>query len=358
MKILLENTDLFDDELVDKILVALGPELKDWDISMRCRLSFKFNEGLINYYEMKNFIIPNDRLPKYDRGKNLTGEDKIYAVLKCQLNIVEEQIESFGIKICYSEICGSPYINIDNISIEIHEEELKNPDGKKSPSGKVSNIMPSETSFIENANNAAISLNKTIDSYLIKAFGDKDMYLKYLLLSDKMKLYKVYTDFKNQYGDNWTSSKAYIDMLRDKFIDTVKVECRIIEKPEEVKKIRKPIKIPEKIIFEIPISKKTKSSTQNKIIGYIKILTDGTIVKAKCSGNFNNSDSISIELEELYFKASEKLTNSILKNEMTKLIDNIGAGCNKYGYVLNLDIFNNTFIYLDLKSIMRNARKI
>ena len=246
MKITLPGINLFEEKLCDKIKIAINEEIQNLDITLKYSLTLEFDESLIYCSEsIQAFFIPDEKLPQYQRGKELYGDDKMYAILGYQLKVAEEAIESYGITINHASIQGSPFDKINCIKVRLQEQEEKDLEldkkRKNEKSLKCSVIMPSLTGFAKNVYNAFEKFEKERDNVLGRAFNSKELYKKYKVLVGKEGLYKIYLDFKSEYGDRWIDSKDHRDELLKKFHQTVKIKAGLINGENMISEVIKPL---------------------------------------------------------------------------------------------------------------------
>jgi len=101
--------------LNEKIQLAVNEEMKKLDKTTKYSFWLEFDESLIYCSgSIEAFFIPDEKLPQYQRGKELHGDDN--AILSYQLKVAEEVIESYGISINHASIQGSPFVEIDCIN--------------------------------------------------------------------------------------------------------------------------------------------------------------------------------------------------------------------------------------------------
>ena len=178
MKITLPGINLFEEKLCDKIKIAINEEVQNLDKTLKYSLTLEFDESLIYCSEsIQAFFIPDEKLPQYQRGKELYGDDKMYAILGYQLKVAEEAIESYGITINHASIQGSPFDEINCINVRLQEQEEKDlkldKKRKNEKSLKCNVIMPSLTGFAKNIYNAFEKFEKERDNVLERAFNSK-----------------------------------------------------------------------------------------------------------------------------------------------------------------------------------------
>lgn len=359
MKTILENTSIFDYDLAEKVREALKTEIHNFDAALQYTYSLRFAEDLIyDGPRMEAFILPEQELPPYKRGKIITGKDKIYDVLSYQLHITQKEVESLGVNLYASDICGIPSVVLDNIEIELDKGKEREKSDKKSKELKVSSIMPSLTGFAMNLMKAYETIENQKHYKLESAFGNKKTYEKYKAVLDTDKMYAIYESFQEQYGVNWTYSKNYQEPLREKFIKHIEIQAGIIEETADMKAIQAPLILAEKFIYEIPVYKMTQTKRkEHKYAGYIKILTNGKIVRVKYEGNAREIKELPEKLKACYFGVTEKDNNNKLINLMGKLIDETERTCKDCGYSLEREGFNNILSCLDLRKVLNRARE-
>jgi len=79
MKIIIENTSLFDKELNNKIREKLKHTVHELDKNKRYRMDLSFCEDLVLCeFEIDSYEIPEEALRPYQRGKVLKGKEKMY----------------------------------------------------------------------------------------------------------------------------------------------------------------------------------------------------------------------------------------------------------------------------------------
>ena len=361
MKTLFNNADIFDYDLPEKIRESLVREISNFDTTLQYSYALRFAESLIyDKNKMEGFVIPEEARAPYLRGKVTNGRDKIDELLSYQLHATQKEIESLGLNVRMSEVQGTPFINLDNIEIEIErytrEENEERP--KRGRDFKVSVIMPSITGFLKNVEKVCEEFENEKNRKLESAFGGKGIYDQYKNVLDSNEMYKVYNSFQEQYGDMWVYSKDYGESLRNKFIQSIEVQAGIIKEKETVEMIQTPLILPEKFIYAIPAYKMTKTKRRSrKNIGYIKILTNGRIVRVQYEGSMKEMVMLPEKLNECYFGASEKDNNNKLIYMLEALINKTELVCNEAGCSLEREGIENVLSCLDLKRALKRARE-
>lgn len=363
MKITIPGTDLFEEKLNEKIQLAVKEEIQKLDKNVKYSFCLEFDETLIKCRgSIEAFTIPDEKLPQYQRGKELHGDDKMYAILSYQLKEAEEAIEHYGISINNSSIEGCPFVEIDCVNIRLQEQEEKELKSDKKRKNdrpiKCSVIMPSFTGFARNLYNVCEKLEKERDNALERAFDSKDLYEKYKVLVGKDELYKIYQDFNNEYGDMWTFSKEHRDELLKKFLQTVKIKAGLITNEKTKSEVMKPLVLPVITIFELQVYKKTKTDDgMRKYIGQISLRTNGKIIKIEYCAKRKNYDILNGIFDDCYLEINDKFDNYKLVNSIRELVKKANLICEKYGFSLDQDAVDNVLNFIDIKRLIKKARQ-
>jgi len=363
MKITLPGINLFEDKLCDKITIAINEEIQNLDKTLKYSLTLEFDESLIYCSEsIQAFFIPDEKLPQYQRGKELYGDDKMYAILGYQLKVAEEAIESYGITINHASIQGSPFDEINCINLRLQEQEEKDlkldKKRKNEKSLKCNVIMPSLTGFAKNIYNAFEKLEKERDNVLERAFNSKELYKKYKALVGKEELYKTYLDFKSEYGDMWIDSKEHRDELLKKFHQTVKIKAGLITDEKMKSEVIKPLIIPAKTIFELKVYKRTKTGNgMHKDIGQVSLMTNGKIIKIEYFARRKNYEIIDENFDDCYIEVNDRSDNFKLVNSIRELVEMANTIFEKYDFTINQDAMDNVLDFIDIKRLIKKARE-
>lgn len=222
----------------------------------------------------------------------------------------------------------------------------------------VNTIMPSLSGFIRNFIEACEQIEQKREIELENVFDDKKEYDKYKSLVGTDELYNVLTDFKKIYGDEWMYSREYKSELKEKFVKTIKIKAGIICDDVLKENILKPLELRKVLIFEIPVYKMTKKNRgENKCVGHIKLLTNGKMVSTKFqprSKAFSINDEI---FKECFISVTSNEDNKKLFKMTKDLINKVDENCHSFGYELEKEIIYNVLVYVDLKNILKKARK-
>lgn len=363
MKIIIENTSLFDKELNNKILEKLKDTVQEFDKTKRYKMDLEFCEDLIWCgFEIDSYEIPEEALRPYQRGKVLNGKDKIYELLKYRVDSAKNIAEKYGIYLGSCNIKGTPFMKLNNIELKLEEEDTELYNGSKRKKEKditVNMIMPSFSAFIENLKKASKYIEQSRESELENIFDDKKEYDKYKSLVGKDELYSILTDFKKEYGDKWVYSREYNTELKEKFIKTIEVKAGIICDETLKETILKPLELKTMLIFEIPVYKMTKKNNgANKSIGHIRLLINGKIISVKFqphSKSYAIPDKI---FEQCFVSVTSKEDNRKLLKMIEGLINKVDEYCQSFGYRLEKEIIYNTLVYMDIKNVLKKAREV
>ena len=364
MKITLPGINLFEEKLCDKIKIAINEEIQKLDITLKYSLTLEFDESLIYCSEgIQSFSIPDEKLPQYQKGKEIYGDDKMYAILGYQLKVAEEAIESFGFTINHASIQGSPFSEVNCINVRLQEQEEKDIEldkkHKNEKSLKRSSIMPSLTGFAKNGYNAFEKIEKERDNVLGRAFNSKELYKKYKVLVGKEGLYKIYLDFKSEYGDRWIDSKDHRDELLKKFHQTVKIKAGLITDEKMKSEVIKPLIIPAKTIFELKVYKRTKTGNgMHKDIGQVSLMTNGKIIKIEYFARRKNYEIIDENFDDCYIEVNDRSDNFKLVNSIRELVEMANTIFEKYDFSINQDAMDNILDFIDIKRLIKKAREV
>lgn len=363
MNITISGTDLFEEKLNEKILLSTNEEIQKLDKTAKYSFSLQFNETLINRSgSIEAFFIPEENLPQYQRGKELHGKDKMYALLSYQLKEAEEALEHYGISINRSSIEGNPFVDIDCINIRLQEQEEKESKPEKKRKNdrpiKCSTIMPSLTGFARNLYNVYEKLEKDRDYALEKAFNSKDLYDKYKVLVGKDEIYKIYLNFNNEYGDKWIYSNEHKAELIKKFHQTVKIKAGLITNEKTKSEVMRPVVIPAITIFELQVYKKTKTDNgMRNNIGQIALMSNGKIIKIEYSAKRKNYDKLDGYFDDCYIEVNEKSENYKLVNSIRELVKKANAICEENGFSIDQEAMDNILNFIDIKRFIKKAKE-
>jgi len=181
--------------------------------------------------------------------------------------------------------------------------------------------MPSLTVFARNLYNVCEKLDKERDSVPEKAFDNKGLYEKYKVLVGKDEIYKIYNDFKSEYGDMWVNSKEHEDELIKKFQQTMKIKAGLITNEKTKSEVQKPLVIPAITIFELQVNKKTKTdSGTHKYVGQVSLMTNGKIIMIEYCAKGKNYDILDGNFDDCYIEVTEKYDNNKLVNNIRELV--------------------------------------
>ncbi|MGY0372318.1 hypothetical protein [Clostridium sp. JNZ J1-5] len=362
MKIIIEDTNLVDKELDNKIREKLKDKVQELDKSKKYTMNLEFCEDLIRCeFEIDSYEIPEEALPPYQRGKELKGEEKMYELLDYRVDSAKNIVKEYGIKLGSCNIKGTPFMELNKIELCFEEEDAQldySSKRKKENKITVNMVMPSLSGFIENIKKVSEYIEKKIETELENAFDDKKDYDKYKSLVDKFELYNILTDFKKEYGDRWMYSREYKSEVKEKFIKTIEIKAGIVSDDILKESILKPLEFKMVLIYEIPVYKMNKKNSRvHKYIGHIRLLTNGRIINVKYRPN-SKSYVIPDEIfEQCFVSVTSKEDNRKLLKMIEYLINKVDENCQSFGYKLEKEIIYNILVYMDLKSVLKKARE-
>lgn len=363
MKLIIEDTNLVDKELDNKICEKLKDIVQELDKSKKYKMDLEFCEDWICCENgIDSYEIPQEALRPYQREKVLKGKEKMYALLSYRVDSAKNIVKEYGINLGSCNITGTPIMELNKIELRLEEEEDTELDNsskrKKERKITVNMIMPSLTGFYKNLMKVSEDIEKQTESELENAFDDKKEYDKYKSLIGKDELYNILTDFKKAYGDKWVYSREYKTELKEKFIKTIEVKAGIICDDVLKESILKPLELKTVLIFEIPVSKMTKKNNgANKSIGYIRLLTNGKMINVKFQPHSKSYAIPDETFEQCFVSVTSKEDNGKLLKMIEDLINKVDENCQSFGYKLEKDIIHNVLGYMDIKNILKKARE-
>lgn len=367
MKIILEDTDLFAPDLKIRLQHAIteqgspAPEKQGY-----YTLQLHFSEAsLLDLRRMDAFEIPQESLPKYQRGVKLSGKDKLSALLSYQLNEAVGVFESYGFPLIFCGVTGIPLMDPNRLEITLNPDTLYKPkpdeNGRRTKRDKpikVMSIMPSLSGFANTLLDAYQKEQQRKEQNLLKAFDDKAGYEKYAALLGKDALYEVYTSFVKDYGDLWTLPGIYNAELKTKFLDTVKVKAGLVEDSQAKAQILQPLAFKMVLIYAIPVHKKTKTGrAAGKYVGQVKLLTNGRVVKLEYEPHHKAYEIPNNLFEECLCSVEEKDDSNKLFQKIRTIVAQADNVCETAGYTLEQETVYNVLSFTDLKSMLKNARQ-
>lgn len=194
MEYILQNTDIFDEELGPKFSDVLKADSFINGTVYRLKVSFHVN--LLNAHtriKEFNISVPN-------KTSDGTIKDEVYKVLRFQLKSLEQILKQNGIEVYSSIIQGDNLDAEDIIKIEICEVSESRFVGKgknKSQINKCSSIMPNSQYIQETITKITAEKLSKIFYIIMDSIGAKQM-CELLNIDDEKMLSKA---FLEQYGD-------------------------------------------------------------------------------------------------------------------------------------------------------------
>lgn len=401
MEYIVENTDIFDYGLKSRIANAVAEELTNIDKHFMYHINVVFNNALLNDIRVDEFVIPEEKLPLYLRGKKLDHKEKLYNLLSYQIKLAEEILEECDIQVAGADIIGRKLERIVSINVEIKKDkEVIDKSNKKNKHYKVVSVMPNEEYILETAAKFMYDCIKQTYANLSKAVGGSKILDEILKVESISDINKVYHEFEKQYGKCWVESKEYGKELQGKFLKRLKVETGEITDPEEIDSVKQKIVLRSKVLYEIPIyyslqetfenkmntanskEKDVKISNKNsvldinqefknqqikdKVVGYIckSINGDNVLLNVKAlTKNLHDSttrhftDTQNTEFSDCKFHVQERDSNKIIKNKITEKLLEVEKQYVKEGYFVDLEAYKNTIEYINFKALLKEVIK-
>ncbi|WP_006718796.1 helix-turn-helix domain-containing protein [Desulfitobacterium metallireducens] len=222
MEYVLQNTDLFDEEIGTKFNEAIKPDIKKFDKDKVYKFTVSFHVNLLKDSRMEDFIIPEPIMSNIDTKEEInqvlsvelnsnivTREDKMNEVLSVQLKRIERIVNEYGIDADLT-IQGD-YLGAENIiKIEIAEdptEPIFTKKGKKIKRIKVNSVIPSLPGTKELVSELYTKRIVEIYCKLFKPFlNDKKFISEILDIEKTNDVILLINAFRQQYGDLWLAT--------------------------------------------------------------------------------------------------------------------------------------------------------
>lgn len=196
MKIILKNTDIFDEKLFEKVTDELQGLDHWYDSKLSYKLSVVYSSRL-NYDErMKGFY---KKLPtkKNQTKKEIAFQDMVNDVLSFQLQAVIDAFRNYsGIEFATAAIIGRVLENDLNVIVSVDTQPLRS--NKRTMT--VHSIMPDEAGTVEKA-------TEFLNEYYNRKFNeileiiDKDFLAEILEVEDSEDMNLLFNVFIREYGD-------------------------------------------------------------------------------------------------------------------------------------------------------------
>lgn len=214
MEYILENTDIFDEDITSKFSKVIKNDMHNFIKEKPYRLKVSFHVNLLNNIKFEKF---NIEVPsKTSRG---TIKDKISDVMSFQLKRLEEILSENGIKVYSTAIQGDLLEKENIIKIEIIEDNAVptyTGRGKNKQRLKVSCIIPSIAYTRETATKLASERLSEMFNDLMNGIRNKKIMSEILEIEETEDNNILYKAFVEQYGDLWFTTKEREKELLDR----------------------------------------------------------------------------------------------------------------------------------------------
>lgn len=383
MKISVKNTSLFDPALKETLLGACKNQLGSLERETVYRFRMAFDEMQIyDNLHVEHFQIPEEALPRYLRGRLLSGKEKVYELLSYQLNQAIEYLEENDVLLKYCEMTGvmdlapdtleltltpveEPVSGLEPASRQGQPQAVKGTGKrkKKEKQIKVISIMPSITSFMANL----AALGEQRKQKLIRAVGSAERYKKYESLLGFSRLDENYRMFQAEYGSIDSFKTLEMEKLQKKFLEQLEKECERVKtdskdngSSEEAAEQTPETNVKKEnqfLIAEMKIYKLTKAGCRGRVcVGIIDLMSDGRVLRfvRRPSGKAK----ILQEMFDSYAIWEEtKRTNSELFHSISQMAAQVDASLQEVGYTMETEVIDRLLKFMDLKGMLRNMRK-
>lgn len=229
MEYILQNTDIFDEEIALKFSNAIKGTLDNYIDETAYKIEVTFHANLLKDIRVEIFDAPNP-YPHHKRTK----KDKIYDVMSLQLKKLEKVLNENGIQLYNLHIQGDVIEAENIIKIDISEDISETNfmgRGKNERRMKVYSIMPSLPGFRKRVLDMPYDfLRKTFNEY-IYTIGDEKQLAEILGIKKTSNHSELFDAFVEQYGSMWLDRSKLLDQLKEKSLS-------IIEKRFEKQQLR------------------------------------------------------------------------------------------------------------------------
>lgn len=224
MKFTLENTDIFDFKLSNRVkqyIVAANekPNAEYWH-----KLNIIFPVKLIHDYRINTYQFPDDiELPEYKKKQN-SWEDRLDNLLSQQIDEVIKVLSQNGIEISDASIIGRNKIKASSIRIEIlADNKIQYKKGKKVSNIKAVSIISDEEAVKNNVTKVASQQINKIYSDFRDVIVSPILFSKILNIEPTKDEEKLWKTFVKQYGDLWLCTEERKNKLLNKLEKRLKL---------------------------------------------------------------------------------------------------------------------------------------
>lgn len=206
MEYILQNTDIFDEEIAERFSKAMDTNKDCFIKGNAYKLTVSFHVNLLDDARFEEFYIP---VPcKINKG---TRKDKIYDVMRFQLQKLEQVLDQYGIEALSTTIQGDYLEEESIIKVEIIEDTYEPRmigKGKKRSRTKVSSIVPSMPYTRENVTKLASERISKLFYELMNVIRDKKVMSEILEIKETQDDDVLFKAFAKQYGELWLTTNS------------------------------------------------------------------------------------------------------------------------------------------------------
>lgn len=230
MEYILQNTDLFDEEIGIKFNKVITTSNQDNITNGKIyKLTVSFHVNLLNDMRFEEFNIPVPS--KTSKG---TKQDKIYDVMSFQLKCLENILNDHGIEV-YSKTIQGDYLETEKMIKIVICEDTSEPKlmgrGKNKRRMKVSSIVPSMPYTQENVSKLAAERICKIYFELMNVINSRKIMSEIVEIEETEDDGLLIQAFAKRYGDLWLTTnereKELLERLKER---TIFVLNKYIEK--------------------------------------------------------------------------------------------------------------------------------
>ncbi|MFF2907692.1 hypothetical protein [Paenibacillus sp. NPDC057934] len=220
------RADLFDVEFTEKVLEAALPYLNKLEKEHCYRLVISFNVDLLNDPRMDLVDVPLENF-----RQNESRKDKIYNLLRFQINRIDEAFSGTGLELINASIQGEQLNDLDSIKLQLEKKDNTTLKSKKK------NIKPLKVTFIapnlpyvqEIASDLANKLLAKIYNHLMVGIRDKKIMSGILGIKSTEDDNKLYKAFVKQYQGFWMATEDQHKALLNKLSNRIEIVLNKLE---------------------------------------------------------------------------------------------------------------------------------
>lgn len=221
MEYVLQNTDLFDEEIGTKFHETLKTEMEKFDKEKVYKLTVSFHVNLLDDPRIESFYIPEPSIT--NKG---TEKDQMYDVLKTQLKTLVQVLDKYELESDSHTIQGDDLEAEDIIIIKIEEDTREQKfvgkgKNRRRVKAKVNSIVPSRPGTQELVSKLySERIVKIYKDFFMPIRKDKKIMSEILGIEETEDEAILVNAFAKQYGDLWLTTnekeKELVNRLKER----------------------------------------------------------------------------------------------------------------------------------------------